>query len=257
CGGIPETLLESELFGYKKGAFTDAVRDKIGRFEEADGGTIFLDEIGELSLAFQVKLLRVLQEEEITPLGGLGSKRVDVRVIAATSKDLKKEVEAGRFREDLYYRIKVMTIHLPPLRERRGDIPLLVGYFIDQFNRKLNKNLEGLSSEAMPVLMGYSWPGNVRELENLIERAVLLAKGKYITPAELPESLVSVQAVERAELPYETLSIKKASVLLEKDLIKKALDLTKGNRSKAARILEISRPMLLSKIRKYKIEEEK
>ncbi|MBW2064464.1 MAG: sigma-54-dependent Fis family transcriptional regulator [Deltaproteobacteria bacterium] len=257
CGGIPETLLESELFGYKKGAFTDAVRDKIGRFEEADGGTIFLDEIGELSLAFQVKLLRVLQEEEITPLGGLGSKKVDVRVIAATSKDLKKEVEAERFREDLYYRIKVMTIHLPPLRERRGDIPLLVGYFIDQFNRKLNKNIEGLSSEAMPILMGYSWPGNVRELENLIERAVLLAKGKYITPAELPESLVSVQAVERVEPPYETLSIKKASVRLEKELIKKVLDLTKGNRSKAAKILEISRPMLLSKIRKYKIEEEK
>ena len=178
CGGIPENLLESELFGYKRGAFTDAVRDKPGRFEEANAGTMFLDEIGELPLPLQVKLLRVLQEEEITPLGGVGSKKIDVRVIAATSKDLRKEIDEGRFREDLFYRINVMTIHLPPLRERRGDIPLLVGYFIDMFNKKLQKDLEGLSSEAMPILMGYSWPGNIRELENVIERAVLLAKGR-------------------------------------------------------------------------------
>ena len=257
CGGIPENLLESELFGYKKGAFTDAIRDKPGRFKEADGGTIFLDEIGELSLSFQVKLLRVLQEEEITPLGGVGSEKVDVRVIAATSKDLQKAVQNGEFREDLFYRIKVMTIHLPPLRDRRGDIPLLIGYFIDHFNRKLKKKIEGLSSEAMPLLMGYSWPGNIRELENLVERAVLLAKGGLITPAELPSSIISGQSLHPSMEPEHTLSIKKASRRLEEDLIRKALKLTAGNRSRAAKILEVSRPMLLSKIKQYGLENNK
>ena len=251
CGGIPENLLESEFFGYKKGAFTDATRDKIGHFEEADRGTIFLDEIGELPLSLQVKLLRVLQDEEITPLGGIGSKKVDVRVIAATSKDLDKEVQEGRFREDLFYRINVMIIHLPPLRERRGDIPLLIGYFIDLFNKKLKKNLEGLSSEAMPILMGYSWPGNIRELENLIERAILLARGRWITPAELPSSITSDHGIPSSADPEDTLSIKKASRRLERNLIHKALELTGGNRSRAAKMLEISRPMLISKIKKY------
>ncbi len=254
CGGIPENLLESELFGYKKGAFTDAVRDKPGRFEEADGGTIFLDEIGDLPLPLQVKLLRVLQEEEITPLGAVGSKKVDVRIIAATSKDLEKEVAEGRFREDLFYRINVMTIHLPPLRERRGDIPLLVGYFIDVFNRKLKKNIEGLSSEAMPILMAYSWPGNVRELENVIERAILLAQGRWITPAELPSHMTQLNGTSPVGGPDDTLSLKKASKRLERTLIEKVLKLTNGNRSKAAKILEISRPMLLSKIREYGLE---
>ena len=254
CGGIPENLLESELFGYKKGAFTDAVRDKPGRFEEANGGTIFLDEIGDLPLPLQVKLLRVLQEEEITPLGDLGSKKVDVRIIAATSKDLEKEVREGRFREDLFYRINVMTIHLPPLRERRGDIPLLVGYFIDVFNRKLKKKIEGLSSEAMPILMAYSWPGNVRELENVIERAILLAQGRWITPAELPSHMTQINLGGPLEGPEDTLSLKKASKRLERNLIKKVLKLTNGNRSKAARILEISRPMLLAKIREFGLE---
>jgi len=257
CGGIPENLLESELFGYKKGAFTDAVKDKPGRFEEANGGTIFLDEIGELPLALQVKLLRVLQEEEITPLGGTGSKKIDVRVITATSKDLYWEVEEGRFREDLFYRINVMKIHLPPLRERRGDIPLLIGYFIDIFNKKLKKNIEGLSSEAMPILMGYSWPGNIRELENVMERAALLAKGRWITPVELPSSVTSDRHVPSSVAPEDNLSIKKASRRLERDLIHKALELTNGNRSKASKILEISRPMLISKIKKYKLEDVK
>jgi len=251
CGGIPENLLESELFGYKRGAFTDATRDKIGHFEEADAGTIFLDEIGELPLSLQVKLLRVLQEEEITPLGGVGSKKIDVRVIAATSKDLSKEVGEQRFREDLFYRINVMTIHLPPLRERRGDIPLLIGYFIDIFNKKLKKNIEGLSSEAMPVLMGYSWPGNIRELENLIERAILLAKGRWITPAELPSSITSDHGIASSADPEHTLSIKQASRRLEHNLIQKALELTSGNRSKAAKMLEISHKALLYKIKEY------
>ena len=248
CGGIPETLLESELFGYKKGAFTDAVKDKPGRFEEADGGSIFLDEIGELPLALQVKLLRVLQEEEITPLGSVGSRRIDVRVIAATARDLNKEVGGGRFREDLFYRINVMTIHLPPLRERRGDIPLLVGYFIDVFNKKLKKNIEGLSSEAMPILMEYSWPGNVRELENVIERAALLATGRWITPAELAQESTPHFG------PIESLSIKKASKKMERNLIEKALNLTGGNRTQAAKILEISRPILISKIKEYNLD---
>jgi two-component system response regulator AtoC len=247
CGGIPENLLESELFGYKKGAFTDAVKDKPGRFEEADHGTIFLDEIGELPLSLQVKLLRVLQEEEITPLGGVGSKKINVRVIAATGKDLSREVEEGRFREDLFYRINVMTINLPPLRERRGDIPLLVGYFIDQFNRKLDKKIEGLSSEAMPLLMEYDWPGNVRELENIIERAVLLAGGRWVTPADLTQDTLSCLG------PVESLSIKKASKRLERELIQKALRSTGGNRTQAAKILEISRPMLIAKIKEYNL----
>jgi len=254
CGGIPENLLESELFGYKKGAFTDAVRDKPGRFEEADRGTIFLDEIGELPLSLQVKLLRVLQEEEITPLGGSGSKKIDVRTIAATARDLDKEVEEGRFREDLFYRINVMSIHLPPLRERTGDIPLLIGYFIDLFNKKLSKNIEGLSSEATPILMGYSWPGNVRELENAIERAVLLATGRWVTPAELPSNITKAGKTPSYLNPDETLSIKKTSRRLERILIEKALKLTGGNRTRAAKILEISRPMLISKIKTYELE---
>ena len=251
CGGIPENLLESELFGYKKGAFTDAVKDKPGLFKEAHKGTIFLDEIGELPLPLQVKLLRVLQEEEITPLGSTESRKIDVRVITATARNLQKEVEEGRFREDLFYRINVMTIHIPPLRERRGDIPLLIGYFIDRFNKKLNKNIEGLSSEAMPILMGYSWPGNVRELENVLERAMLLAKGRWITPAELPSTIISDQVFPASTQPEHTLSIKKASKHLERDLIQKALKLTNGNRSKASKILEISRPILIAKIKEY------
>ncbi|MCP4578997.1 MAG: sigma-54-dependent Fis family transcriptional regulator [Deltaproteobacteria bacterium] len=254
CGGIPENLLESELFGYKKGAFTGAVQDKPGRFEEADGGTIFLDEIGELPLPLQVKLLRVLQEEEVSSLGGVGAKKIDVRVITATARDLSQEVKEGRFREDLFYRINVMTIHVPPLRKRRGDIPILVGYFIDLYNKKLNKNIEGLSSEAMPILMGYAWPGNVRELENVIERAVLLNSGRWIKPAELPPDIVQAHRTPSRRDSDQVLSIKKASKTLEKDLIEKVLKLTGGNRSQAARILEISRPILIAKIKEYGLE---
>jgi two-component system response regulator AtoC len=254
CGGIPENLLESELFGYKKGAFTDAVKDKTGYFEEADRGTLFLDEIGDMPLPLQVKLLRALQEGEITALGGVSSKKIDVRVIAATSKDMKKEVEAGRFREDLFYRINVMSIHLPPLRERRGDIPLLFGYFIDMFNKKLKKNMEGLSSKALPMLMAYAWPGNVRELENVTERAVLLAQGRWITPEDLPKNISSGEGYPSSVEPMDTLSLKKAGKNLERDLICRALALTGGNRSQAARILEVSRPMLLSKIKEFGLE---
>lgn len=254
CAGIPEKLLESELFGYKKGAFTDASKDKPGQLEEAQGGSVFLDEIGELPLSLQAKLLRVLQEEEITPLGGTGSKKIDVRVIAATSKDLPGEVRKGNFREDLLYRINVMSIHLPPLRERRGDIPLLAAHFIDHFNKKLNKHVEGISSDAMPILMEYPWPGNVRELENIIERALLLAPGEWITPAELPPNLTRADEMPPYIKPEETLSLKKASQRLERTLIEKALRITGGNRTEAAKILEVSRPMLLSKIKSYNLE---
>ncbi|MFH1630055.1 MAG: sigma-54 dependent transcriptional regulator [Pseudomonadota bacterium] len=251
CGGIPGNLLESELFGYKKGAFTDAVKDKPGRFEEADRGTIFLDEIGELPFLLQVKLLRVLQEEEITPLGGVGSKKIDVRVIVATSKDLNKEVREGRFREDLYYRINVLSIHLPPLRTRKGDVSLLIGYFVDMFNEKLKKKVEAPTSAAMSILMSYHWPGNVRELENVMERAVLLSTGRWITPKELPSRLHAEGSAPQSHYSVDTLSIKKASRQLQRDLIERALKATSGNRTQAAKLLEISRPMLISKIKEY------
>ena len=251
CAGIPENLLESELFGYKKGAFTDAVRDKPGLFTRANGGTIFLDEIGEMPFSLQTKILRVLQEEEVTPLGCTMPEKIDVRVIAATSKDLEQEVKGERFREDLYYRINVMPIHLPPLRERRTDIPLLVEHFINIFNKKLNRNLEGLSSEAMSLLMGHFWSGNIRELENVIERAIILARGSYITPSELPPAVTAGRSIIPSVKPDQTLSIKKATRMLERDLIEKALELTNGNKSKASKILEISRPILIAKIKEY------
>ncbi|MFO7987821.1 MAG: sigma-54 dependent transcriptional regulator [Desulfatiglandaceae bacterium] len=251
CGGIPENLLESELFGYKKGAFTDATRDKPGRFEEADGGTLFLDEIGELPFPLQVKLLRVLQEEEMTPLGGVGAKKIDVRVIVATAKDLRMEVEAGRFREDLYYRINVLSIHLPPLRERRGDISLLAGYFIDRFNTKLHKAVEGLSSKTLSIIMSYPWPGNVRELENVMERAVLLAPDRWITPNELPSRVVAAEREIPSLYSENTVSIKEATKQMQRTLIRKALKKTGGNRTKASELLEISRPMLIAKIKEY------
>ncbi|MFP4037819.1 MAG: sigma-54-dependent transcriptional regulator, partial [Desulfobacteraceae bacterium] len=254
CGGIPESLLESELFGYRRGAFTNAVRDKPGLFHEADGGTIFLDEIGELPFSLQVKLLRVLQEGEITPLGSTAATRIDVRVIAATARDLRKEVNEGRFREDLFYRIHVMPIHLPPLRERRGDIPLLVGHFLERFNRKLEREVEGLTPEATAALVRYDWPGNVRELENVLERAVLLAGDRWITPTDLPDGIASGRDQRPSALPEESLSIKRATRRLESELIRRALEITGGNRSKASRILEISRPVLLSKIRDYGLE---
>ena len=251
CGGIPETLLESELFGYKKGAFTDARQDKPGRFDEANDGTIFLDEIGELPLSLQVKLLRVLQEEEITPLGSTGIKKVDVRVIAATARDLRKEIKKGLFREDLYYRINVVNIYLPPLRERSGDIPLLTEHFVNLFNNKLKKNIAGVSPEVMEQFMTYPWPGNVRELENAIERAVLLATGNILEMPDLPPT----QKVDRhpaSGLELEGISsIKVASRIVEKELIEHALSKTGGNRTRAAKMLEISHRALLYKIKEY------
>ena len=254
CGGIPETLLESELFGYKKGAFTDARHDKPGRFAEAHRGTLFLDEIGELPLSLQVKLLRVLQDEEITPLGSTGIKKVDVRIIAATAKDLGEETKNGHFREDLYYRINVVNIYLPPLRERLEDIPLLTDHFVNHFNSKLKKNIKWVSPEAMEQFMTYPWPGNVRELENVIERAILLAPGNTLEISDLPPTLKADQHPPSGLTPDGISSIKVASRILEKELIERALSKTGGNRTKAAKMLEISRPRLISKIKEYKFD---
>jgi len=251
CGGIPEALLESELFGYKKGAFTGADKDTKGLFEAASGGTIFLDEVGDLPLSLQVKLLRVLQDSQIRPVGDTKSKEIDVRVIAATSKNLTEEVEAGRFREDLFYRLNVMPIRLPPLIERPEDIPLLCQHFIDRYNRKFSKSVERLSAAAMNLLLKHRWPGNVRELENIIERTVVLAEGSVIETDLLPPELASDGQSSRIEDIFQGYSLKAGKVILEKNMIQRALEATGGNRTKAAELLEISHPSLLQKIKAY------
>ncbi len=254
CGAIPENLLESELFGHVKGAFTDAIFTKKGLFEEADGGTIFLDEISDLPLSLQVKLLRVLQEDEIRRVGDTKPIKVDVRIIAASIRDLADEVKMGRFREDLFYRLNVLNIHLPPLRERKEDIPLLVNHFIEKFNKKIGKNIKGITSEAMKMLMDYEWKGNVRELENVIERAVILADGECISTEHLPEGIMKAVTEPVVSITEGEFSIKKASSALEKELIKRALQYTGGNRTKAAKLLEISHKALLYKMQGYGIK---
>ena len=254
CGAIPENLLESELFGHVKGSFTDATRNKKGLFEEANNGTLFLDEVGELPKLLQVKLLRVLQDWEIRKVGDTKSYKVDVRVIAATIKDLAKEVSKGRFREDLFYRLNVIPIHLPPLRERREDIPLLAHHFLKKYNQEMNAQIKGYGSEAMSALIEYSWMGNVRELENTIERAVVLSDSDNIQLEHLPERIVDSKNEGSQTLSTNNFSIKHASRVLEKDLIAKALEKTKGNRTHASRLLEISHRTLLYKIEEYGIQ---
>jgi two-component system response regulator AtoC len=254
CGGIPENLLESEMFGYKKGAFTGAERDKAGLFEAAEGGTLFLDEIGELPLSLQVKLLRVLQESELRPVGDPKTHKVDVRVIAATAKNLEAEMQKGTFREDLFYRLNVMQIHLPSLRERSEDIPALSQLFIARFNGELKKNIASISPTAMSLMMKHAWPGNVRELENVIQRAVVLAEQDVLLPEHLPDSIVTGLENGHPDTGCEGFSLKEAQRRLEKKLIVKALTETGGNRSRAARLLEISHPSLLSKIKTYRID---
>ncbi len=253
CGGIPENLLESELFGYVKGAFTGADKNKKGLFQEADGGTIFLDEIGELPLSLQVKILRVLQENEIRPVGDSKTMQIDVRVIAATAKNLEEEVGKGTFREDLFYRLNVLPIKLPPLRNRPEDIPLLSQHFIDKFSISLDKEIKGITSAAMSILLKHSWPGNVRELENVIERAVVLAEGKNLVPENFPSNLGVESLTDKMDDFLEEYSLKAAQKVLEKRLITRALEKTGGNRTRAARLLEISHPSLLSKIKVYNI----
>jgi two-component system response regulator AtoC len=256
CGAIPENLLESELFGHAKGAFTDAIRTKKGLFEEADGGTLFLDEIGELPGQLQVKLLRVLQEGEIRRIGELKPIQIDVRIVAATVKDLAKEVNEGRFREDLFYRLNVLPIHIPPLRERKEDIPLLIHHFIQKFDQAMNKNVTDIDHKALEGLMNYKWYGNVRELENTIERAIVLTDKNIIELENLPIEIQNFKEEFQLEpLADEEYSIKKASKALETNLIKKALKKTKGNHTHAARLLEISHRALLYKIKEYGIVE--
>lgn len=253
CGAIPESLLESELFGHKKGAFTGAIRDRKGLFEEADEGTLFLDEIGELPLNLQVKLLRALQESEIRRVGDDHAIPIDVRVIAATSKDIGQETAQGRFREDLYYRLNVLPLHIPPLRQRRDDIPLLVDHFIKKYNASHSLRCRGITPEALRALVGYTWPGNVRELENVIERALILADTDRIDLKVLPEHIVSGKICP-VVTPEGDLSLKQNIRRVEEDLIRKALIKTRGNKTKAAKLLEISYPSLLSKISDYGIE---
>jgi two-component system, NtrC family, response regulator AtoC len=256
CGAIPENLLESELFGYAKGAFTGADREKPGLFEVAEGGTIFLDEIGEMPASLQVKLLRVLQEREVRRLGDTRTRPVDVRIVSATNKDFIEEIRQGHFRQDLYYRIAVVPIHLVPLRQRREEIPLLTQHFIDAYNRKLRLSTRGIESDAMRLLLEYSWPGNVRELENTIERAMVLAEGPKLTVDDLPQHVrtPAVFQTESAVLSDDDLSVKRQGAVLERRLIQKALERTGGNKTRAAELLELSSRALLYKIREYGLE---
>lgn len=253
CGAIPENLLESELFGHKRGAFTDAVHDRRGLFEEANGGTLFLDEIGELPLSLQVKLLRVLEDERIRRLGESKDVQVDVRIVAATHRDLAQETKAGRFRQDLFYRLNVLPIVVPPLRERREDIPLLIDHFVARNNVRLGTQIRGLDSEARRLLYEYSWPGNVRELENTVERAMVLAEGDQITAADLSERVRDARDPVKLQLSSGELSVKKTTRYIEEVLIRRALQKTKGNRTRAAELLEISHRALLYKIKDYGI----
>ena len=253
CGAIPEALIESELFGHKRGAFTDASSDKPGLFEEAHGGTLFLDEIGELPIGTQVKLLRALQEGTLRRLGETRDREVDVRVVAATVRDLREEVEEGRFREDLFYRLNVLTIHVPPLRERREDLPLLIDAFVERANARLGTRVRGVDPAAHKLMLGYHWPGNVRELENVIERAMVLADTDMIRAEDLPERLRDPDPI-RALLSTDELSIKKAMRFVEETLIRKALDKTGGNRTQASKLLEISHRALLYKLKDYGIK---
>jgi two-component system response regulator AtoC len=254
CGAIPENLLESELFGHTKGSFTNAVRTKKGLFEEADGGTMFLDEIGELPLQLQVKLLRVLQDGEMRRIGDSRPIKIDVRIIAATIKDLDREVREGKFRDDLFYRLNVLPMKIPPLKERKEDIPLLVEHFINKYSRELNKPIEAITPDALNCLMNYGWNGNVRELENVIERAIVLTESSQIQVENLPAEIESPREESKLNLLNDELSIKKASRYLEIDLITKALQKTKGNHTHAAKLLEISHRALLYKIKEYGID---
>jgi len=255
CSAIPETLLESELFGYKKGAFTGATLNRKGLFEEASEGSILLDEIGELSPALQVKLLRVLQEGEIRRLGEQHPVYIDVRIIAATAKDLSREAHRGTFREDLFYRLNVLNVHIPPLRERAEDIPLLVDHFIQKYNDSGGLHIKGITPPALKMLINYRWPGNVRELENVIERSMVMTDNARIDAQDLPESISRNESDGADEGAETECSIKKMEKMMEKKLIRRALERTRGNKSRAARILEISYPALLSKINDYGIEQ--
>lgn len=250
CAAIPENLLESELFGHEKGAFTGAVSSKKGRFELANGGTLFLDEIAEMNLNTQVDLLRVLQEREFRRVGGTKLIKVDVRVIASCNRDLEKEVEQGNFRQDLYYRLTVIPIVLPPLRERKGDIPLLIQYFLDKYKKKKRREIKGVSKEGINLLINYDWPGNVRELENTIERIIVLGREDFITPEDIPERIREF-AKKRIEVCYP---LNRPLEDIEKEYIKNVLSGTNWNMTRAAKLLKINRMTLYNKIKKYNLK---
>ncbi len=257
CAAIPSELLESELFGHEKGAFTSAIRTRIGRFELANGGTLFLDEIGDMNPNLQSKLLRVLQERQFERIGGVKPIKVDIRIISATHQDLKKAVLKKRFREDLYYRLNVIPIEIPPLRERRSDIPLLVHHFLHHFSRVRRKRVTGIAHEAMERLMEYDWPGNVRELENMIERLVILADGERIELADLPERVLPTSLGETAtsmEIPEEGLSLETALNEFEKQLILQALNKSGWVKNKAAQLLQVNRTTLIEKIKRQNLQ---
>ena len=255
CGAIPESLIESELFGHMKGAFTDAIATKKGLFEVADEGTIFLDEISELPLLMQVKLLRVLQDKEFKRVGGTEDIRVDVRIISATNKDLEEAVKEKHFREDLFYRLNVIQIKLPPLRDRKEDIPILAGHFLKKYSEELNKNILKISPEALQILLNYEYPGNVRELQNIIERAVALESSQELTVHNL-SSYLSEQPLLRKgpidiEIPNEGIDLEKMVEDLERTLLLKALDKTKGIKKKAAELLRINFRSMRYRLEKY------
>lgn len=249
CAALAETLLESELFGHERGAFTGADRRREGRFVQAQGGTLFLDEIGETSPAMQVKLLRALQEHEVQRVGGQETIRVDARILAATNRDLETAVQSGTFREDLYYRLKVVELEVPPLRERQGDIPLLTAFFVERFARQNNREIKGFTPECMDLFNRYPWPGNVRELEHAIERGVILMRGEYLDVSVLPTALQRWGGLHPAGADERPGTLREA----EKVLILKTLEETGGNRSEAARRLQITRKTLLNKLKSYDI----
>jgi two-component system NtrC family response regulator len=249
CAAIPETLLESEFFGHEKGAFTGAVQRRIGRFEQADGGTLFLDEIGELTPAVQVKLLRFLQEREFERVGGERTLKADVRIISATHQDLETGVKAGSFREDLFYRINVVTMAIPPLRERREDIPLLIDHFVVRFARENHKKIDGISREARDLLIRYDYPGNVRELENIMERAVVICRGSVVLRNDLP--FADLLREPEAAPPGPDGSLNAALEALERRMLQEALTQAAFNQSQAARLLGLNERMLRYKLRKY------
>ena len=254
CGAIPETLLESELFGHVKGSFTGAISDKEGKFLAADGGTIFLDEIANASPALQVKLLRVLQDRQFEPVGSNKTKTVDTRIILASNQDLAEQVKKGNFREDLYYRVNVVTINLPALCERLGDVPLLVKHFLRIYSTQHQKEKLGVSDQALEHLERYLWPGNIRELENVIERAVLLSKNKHIELEDLPSSIIQSQDLRQQS--YNSMSLKESLAEPEKNIIRQALEANHWNRQKTAEALQINRTTLFKKMKQYGLYEE-
>lgn len=254
CAALAESILESELFGHERGAFTGADKRREGRLMQADSGTIFLDEIGEMSPMMQAKLLRVIQEKEIQRVGSDKTVMVDVRILAATNRDLMQAVQAGTFREDLYYRLNVVTLKIPPLRERRDDIPLLAQHFLERYAKKNRKTVKGFTPIAMDMLLKYDWPGNVRELENAVERAVILLPGDYITEKELPLSISRSYPVEKSrETPQIAISEPRSLEAIEKEAVLSALTASGGNKSEAARMLGINRKTLYKKLKNYGI----